>query len=707
MRRLPLIALAAASGLSLTFVACSSDSSAEKTDPADPAAPATDDGTRAKGSKAAPEAELASGIDKSRFDTSVRAEDDLYRFVNGTWLKTFEIPADKSNYGSFTKLADEAEVNLKAIIDEAAASGGPAGSEAQKVGDAYNAFMNEAKAEELKWAPLQAERDAIAKLKTHDDVVKHFGHLSLLGVSAPMGMWVNQDLKQSTEYITYFSQSGLGLPDRDYYFKEGEQFDGYRKAYVDYIEQLLTLAGDKKAKAKAKAIFDLEKTLADKMWTRAENRDRDKTYNKKNAAELKKLSKLKWTKLFEGMELDEQKRANVIVFQPPYAKALGDIVPKVKVADWKTYLELRLLDAYAPYLHKEAVDTHFAFHGKALSGQAEQRPRWKRGVSFVEGSLGEAVGKIYVDKHFKPEAKARMVQLVENLKKAFATAIDGLEWMSDETKQKAHAKLGKFTTKIGYPDAWRDYSALEITSDDLVGNAMRANMFEHRRNLNKVGGPIDRTEWFMTPQTINAYYNPPMNEIVFPAAILQPPFFNMEADDAVNYGAIGAVIGHELGHGFDDQGRKSDGDGNLVNWWTSEDEERFKTRSDKLVGQYDQFNPIDDLKVNGRLTLGENIGDLGGMTIAYKAYELSLGGKEAPVLDGFTGPQRFFIGWSQIWGRKYRDEELRRRLVVDPHSPSEYRVNGVVANMPEFYSAFGIKEGDKLWLPEDQRVKIW
>jgi putative endopeptidase len=687
--------------------ACGTDAAVEKkSEPAPaPVAVVENDTTREKG--AAKVATKPSGLDLSRFDKTARPQDAFYRYVNGTWLDTFEMPADKSNYGAFTKLADDAEAQIRAIVEDSAKN--TAGdANATKIGAAFTSFMDEAAIEALGAKPLDAERAQLAAIKTHDDVVRAFGRLLTKGsVRMPLGVYVSPDRKNPTMPILYVAQSGLGLPDRDYYPKTDTKFTAQRAAYVTHATTLFTLLGDKNAAKTAAKVFALEEKLADKQWTRADSRDIDKTTNKMTAAELAKLTSLKLPLFFEGLGVSSEGSASVVVMQPTYVKALGELLKATPVADWKAYLELRLVDAYAPYLSKAFVDANFAFYDKTLSGQSEPRPRWKRGISFVESTLGEAIGALYVAKHFKPEAKARMAVLVENLKKAFAASIDGLEWMSAETKVAAHEKIKKFNAKIGYPDVWRDYSALEMKSDDLVGNALRAARFETDRQLQKLGKPVDKTEWFMTPQTVNAYYSSTLNEIVFPAAILQPPFFNLEADDAVNYGSIGGVIGHELGHGFDDQGRKSDGDGLLRDWWTSDDKEKFKARADMLVAQYDEYVAIEDQKVNGRLTLGENIGDLGGLTVAYKAYLLSLDGGEAPVLDGFTGQQRFFLGWSQIWGRKYRDEELKKRLVTDPHAPSAMRVDGVVANMPEFYEAFGVKEGDKLHRAPEQRVKIW
>ncbi|MEL6823700.1 MAG: M13 family metallopeptidase, partial [Calditrichota bacterium] len=511
-------------------------------------------------------------------------------------------------------------------------------------------------------------------------------------VSKPFGFFINQDLKNSTEYALYLTQSGLGLPDRAYYLTESDKFNEYREKYIAYLAKLLTLAGETDVTAKASRIMEIETSIAEKHWSRKENRDRDKTYTKVAMADLPTMvPSFEWNLFFTAADIPELD--SLIVRQNTYVESLGAIFSAYTLEDWKTYLKYKLVSSAAPYLSKEFVDARFDFYGTTLSGREENSPRWKRGVRTVNRTLGEVVGKVYVQKYFKPEAKERMDKLVNNLKAAFEVGIEELEWMSAETKKQALEKLSKFNTKIGYPDEWKDYSALSIDKNELLGNIKRARMLNHQREVDKLGGPIDRNEWFMSPQTVNAYYNPPMNEIVFPAAILQPPFFNLNADDAVNYGAIGAVIGHEISHGFDDQGRKSDGDGNLRDWWKEVDADEFNARTDIMIDQYSQYNPIDTLKINGQLTLGENIADLGGLTMAYKAYKISLEGKEAPVIDEFTGSQRFFLGWAQVWQGKYRDAALRQKLITGPHSPGEYRVNGIVANMPEFYEAFDVNEG--------------
>ena len=650
---------------------------------------------------------LASGIDIQNIDESVKPTDNFYRYTNGKWLDTKEIPADKSNYGSFSKLYDDAQSNLKAIIEEAAANtSAKAGSDEQKLGDFYNSFMNEDKANKLGMSPLQAVFNKINATETHDQIVNVMAQLQSMGVKGPIGWYVNNDAKQSDQYAVYIVQSGLGLPDRDYYLKDDEKSKKQQAGYVSYLTDILTLAGVEDASGAASRIMALETNIANSHWSRVESRDANKRYNKYTKAEFEQfMGDFSWATYAKGAGLD--KVDSVIASQNTYMQAMGEMFSKTDIKVWQEYLTAHAISAYASKLSKDVADRNFAFFSKELRGVEEQRPRWKKAVSGVDTVLGELLGRLYVQEHFKPEAKERMEVLVANLIKGFEVGINELEWMSAETKQSALDKLSKFTPKIGYPDKWKDYSALEIKVDDLVGNYMRYNVWAHEQMLAKLGKPIDRTEWHMTPQTVNAYYNPVMNEIVCPAAILQPPFFNLEAEDAVNYGGIGAVIGHEIGHGFDDQGAKYDGEGNLRNWWSDSDNEQFQARGKMFSEQYSKFEVFEGEFVNGDLTLGENIGDLGGLTIAFKSYQLSLEGKSSPVLDGFTGEQRVLLGWGQIWRRLYRDEELRSRLITDSHSPSEYRVNGIVQNMPEFYQAFGVKEGDGHYLKPEDRVKIW
>ena len=646
-----------------------------------------------------------SGIDMTGVDPAVRAQDDLFRYVNGNWMARTEIPADRSNYGAFTGLADQAELDIRKIIEDSAADPKRKhGSEAQKVGDLYAAFMDEAAIEALGAKPIAKDLKAIDKIKDMKGFTRTLGELERRGARGLWGGFVGQDAKQSDRYTVYLFQGVIGLPDRDYYFED--KFKDKRVAYQAHVEKMFTLAGFADPKGSAASVYALEERIAKAHWTRIESRDDDKTYNKHDRAQLAKLMPSFDWKLY----FDAGKAAmvtDVIIAQPSAFQAVDLALKEVSLATWKDWLKWQVINGNAPLLSKAFVDENFAFYGTTLRGIPQNRPRWKRGVASIENTMGEAVGKIYVDKHFPAEAKARMKVLVGNLIEAYRQSINQIDWMGAETKQKALEKLAKFTPKIGYTDKWRDYSKLEIKPGDLLGNVQRATAFEVDRQLAKLGQPIDRTEWLMTPQTVNAYYNPPANEIVFPAAILQPPFFNMAAEDAVNYGGIGAVIGHEIGHGFDDQGSKYDGEGNLKSWWTEADRKAFESRTGKLVAQYDGFEALPGQFVKGALTIGENIGDLSGLQIAYKAYKLSLGGKEGPVLDGLTADQRFFAGWAQVWRRKYRDAELSNRLSTDPHSPSEFRCNGIVRNLPEFYAAYGVKEGDKLFLKPDARVKIW
>ena len=650
---------------------------------------------------------VESGLDPESFDKEVRPQDDLFRHVNGSWLARTEIPADKASYGAFDILFDKAQADLRAIVEEAAKSTTRTpGSEAQKIGDFYESFMNEPRAEQLGITPLKPELDAIDAIKTKTDLARHFARFFKLNLINPIVGYVDGDAQQPINDILYVFQGGLGLPDRDYYIKNDDKLKEYREKYVGFVGNILGQAGDANAGKSAREIFVLETRLARTHWTNVESRDAVKTYNKVTVADLAKqfpgFDWDAWTK-----ELGVNGVPAVVVNQPSYLKALATTVNELPVDAWKPYLKASLLNGFAPYLNKSIVDAEFGFYNTTLRGVKEQQPRWKRGVNTVNGNLGEMLGKLYVERHFKPEAKARMEGLVANLREAYRLGIDKLEWMGPETKKQAQEKLAKFTPKIGYPNKWRDYSKLEIKKDDLVGNMIRA--FEHENNyqLGKAGKPIDPEQWGMTPQTINAYYNPVRNEIVFPAAILQPPFFNLDAEDAVNYGGIGAVIGHEMGHGFDDQGRRYDATGALRDWWTKADEAEYMKRAKVLVDQFNEFEPLPGLHVNGELTLGENLADLTGLVISYQAYQLSLKGKDAPTLDGIAADQRFYMGWSQSWMAKQRDEALRQQVLTNVHSPEMYRANGPIRNIPEFYMAFGVKEGDKHYLPPDRRVKIW
>lgn len=658
----------------------------------------------AKGAAAAP-ATLGSGIDRANFDTHTRAQDDLYRAVNGSWLRQTAIPADKSNYGSFTRLADEAEVQVRKLIEEAAASS-DAGGEARKIGDYYASFMDEARIESLGLEPIEPELAAVAAVAARKDLPPLMARLARSGVSTPLEPMIHQDAKDATRYVADFTQAGLSLPNRDFYLIEDEKFRSYRSALQAHVERMFMLASLPDAKTAAATILDLETRIARLQWDKVDLRDPVKGYNPYPVAELPKLARgLEWPTYLEALGLGALD--SVIVGQPSYVTGLADLLATEPLANWKIYLQWKVLTTRAPLLGKVFVDESFAFYDRTLNGIHEDRPRWKRGVEAVEGALGDAVGKLYVERHFPAASKARMETLVQNLIRAYDAAIDELAWMGPETRKAAREKLSKFRYKIGYPSRWRDYASLEVLPGDLVGNVRRATEFEVAHQFAKLGGPIDREEWFMNPQMVNAYYNPEMNEIVFPAAILQPPFFDENAEDAVNYGAIGAVIGHEISHGFDDQGSQYDGDGNLRMWWTAEDRAKFEALGARLAAQYDAYEPVKGYTVNGRFTLGENIADLGGVTIARRAYLLSLGGQPAPVIDDLSGDQRFFMGWAQIWRRLYREDNLLNRLKTDAHAPSEYRCNGVVTNLPEFHQAFGLTESDRLYKAPEQRIKIW
>jgi predicted metalloendopeptidase len=649
-----------------------------------------------------------SGIDTQYIDSSVRVQDDFFTYLNGKWLKTTEIPSDRASTGTFMQLREDTVPQLRDIIEADQKSHPKAGSDAQKIADLYTSFMNEKKLDALGYKPLAGELQRIRSLKDKKGVPALVAHLSQIGVTTPYGVGVAQDAKESTRYAVYVRQSGLGMPDRDYYLKTDDQKMVETKAkYEQHVAKVLSLAGDKNAEAKAKAIVAFETELAQAQWTKVELRDPNKSYNKYEIAKLTELTPgYDWKAALAAAGVGN-KTDYVIVGQPSYLTSLNQILEKTDLDTLKAYFQWQLLRAYSPYLSQAFVDASFDFYGKTLTGVTENRPRWKRGVATVEGDLGEALGREYVAKYFPPERKARMDAMVKNILAAYKESIDHLDWMGPETRKEAQAKLATFNPKIGYPSKWRDYSKLTIKSDDLVGNEMRASIFAHNYNVSKLGKPIDREEWGMTPQTVNAYYNARMNEIVFPAAILQPPFFNMAADDAVNYGAIGAVIGHEIGHGFDDKGSQSDGQGNLRNWWTADDLARFKAKTDMLVKQYDAFEPIPGYHVNGALTLGENIGDNSGLSIAYKAYKISLHGQPAPVIDGLTGDQRFFMGFGQVWRSKMRDAAQIVQVKTDPHSPGQFRANGTLRNQAAFYEAFGVKEGDKMYLKPEDRVTIW
>jgi predicted metalloendopeptidase len=653
-----------------------------------------------------PAAPPASGIDVAAFDKSVRPQDDFFRYVNGTWLDKTSIPADKASYGSFEVLYDKAQTDLRAIVEDAGKAGGAIGSDARKIGDFYASFMDEAKIEALGVKPLQAELAAVDAIKTKSDLAKAFGHFFVMGCDTPLSAFTEGDFKDPKTTAIFVFQNGLGLPDRDYYTKDDAKLAEYRAKYVTFLAAMHKLAGLPAPDAAASDIMALETHLAKNQWTNVEMRDLSKMYNKVATADLAtQFPGFDWAAWMGELKIASMPA--VIVGQPSYVKALTAAINEWPLEKWKPYLKSSLIRGYAPYLSRAIVDARFDFYGKTLSGTPEQRPRWKRAVQAIDGNLGEMLGKLYVQRHFPAAAKQRMEQLVANLRLAYKDGIERIDWMSPTTKAEAQKKLAAFTSKIGYPTKWRDYSAVQIVRDDLVGNMMRAQAFEIVFQLAKAGKPIDLEEWGMTPQTINAYYNPIRNEVVFPAAILQPPFFNMAADDAVNYGAIGAVIGHEMGHGFDDQGRRFDGTGTMRDWWTETDSAEYQKRTTQLIAQFSAYEVLPGLKVNGELTLGENIGDLTGLTISYRAYQMALGGKAAPVIDALSGDQRFFMGWTQVWRTKEREEATRQQVLTNVHAPGAVRGYAPLGNVPEFYTAFGVKAGDKLFVDPAKRVKIW
>jgi predicted metalloendopeptidase len=643
------------------------------------------------------------GVELTDIDANVDPGDDFFRHVNGKWLDTFEIPEEFSSYGSFTVLFERSEDRVKTIIEEAAAGNAPAGTLEQKIGGFYSAYLNVDAINAKGFEPVAEDFAKIDALQTHEDVARVMGD-PRLGSNTPVGAFVDVDAKQTDQYGVYLTQAGLGMPNRDYYLDQ--KFADKRPKYIAYIEQALSLAGVEGAAEKAQAIFALETRMAEVHWEPAKRRNRDLTYNRKTLAELKAFApEMPWDAAIGAAGLGAQNE--FIVREDDAIQALAKIFAETPVDTWKAYLKFHTINNNTDVLPSALDDANFAFFGTELRGTPKQRERWKRGVAAVNGAMGEAVGEVYVERYFPPQSKAQMQDLVANLRAALDQRISTLEWMGEETKIQAHAKLEKFTPKIGYPDKWRDYSSLIVSESNAYENAMNAGEFAWNYSISRLGGPVDKTEWGMTPQTVNAYYSPPRNEIVFPAAILQAPFFDPAADPAVNYGGIGAVIGHEIGHGFDDQGRKSDGDGVLRDWWTAEDAANFQVLADKLGAQYATYEPVPGFFVNPGLTMGENIGDVGGLAMAYHAYKLSLNGAEAPEIDGYTGDQRFFLAWAQVWKRLNREEALKNQVATDPHSPAQYRVNGVVRNMGEWYDAFAVTEEDDLYLPPEERVKIW
>ena len=643
------------------------------------------------------------GFDLSGMNRAIKPGDDFVGFSSGTYLAGLDIPADRTNWNSFAVLRELSDARIKAVIDRSAATPNAQG-EAQQIGGLYNSFMDEAAVEALDAKPLAADLAAIRKAKTLQAIAAMMGASNGGFGGSVFAAYISQDAKDPNVNVTYLTQAGLGLPNRDYYLEA--KFAEKKTAYQAYVAKLLTMAGWADAEKAAADIVALETTIAQAQWPIADQRDADKTYNPKTIAELEALAPgFPWKAWLMGASLGEAPR--VIVGEPTAFTRIAAIYAATPVATLQAWQAFHTVDQASPYLSRRFVDANFEFRAKTLSGQPEQRARWKRGVTLVSSNLGEAVGKLYVDAYFPAESKAKMEKLVADLRVALKGRIDKLDWMSPETKVKAQAKLAAFTVKIGYPNKWRDYSALKITTGDLYGNVERATAFEWAFNVAKLGKPVDRDEWGMFPQTVNAYYNPTLNEIVFPAAILQPPFFDPEADAAINYAGIGAVIGHEISHGFDDEGRKFDGDGSLRDWWQPADAAKFEVQTARLGAQYSAFEPVPGSRVNGDLTMGENIGDLGGILIALDAYHLSLGGQPAPVIDGLTGDQRFFLGFSQIWRSKYRDDAIRQQVVSDPHSPAQFRVIGTLRNVDAWYDAWGVQPGDKWYVKPEDRVRIW
>jgi putative endopeptidase len=652
------------------------------------------------------DSELKSGIAIDELDPDIRPQDDLYRHVNERWLERTQIPADKARYGAFHILADEAEAAVRVIIEEAQHA--DEGTLERKFGDLFTSFMNTERIEQLGATPIAGQLALADNVSSITELLQLVGTFERRGIGGFYQLFVDNDPGNPERYLVFVEQSGISLPDESYYREE--KFAHVRTEYLAHVQRMLELAGVSDAGRRAQNVFDLETAIASKHWDNVASRDSEKTYNLYTWADAASLAVgvdlSAWRAAVGGPDaaLDE-----VVLRQPSFTTGLASLLTSQRLSAWKDWLAWQIVHSAAPYLSGAFVEANFDFYGRTLTGTPQMRERWKRGVSLVEGAMGEAVGRIYVERHFPPLAKQRMDALVANLVEAYRRSIRTLDWMGETTRNRAEDKLDKFTPKIGYPVKWRDYSALEIDPNDLVANVRATSLFEFNRELAKIGKPLDRDEWFMTPQTINAYYNPGFNEIVFPAAILQFPFFDAERDDAANYGAIGAVIGHEIGHGFDDQGSKFDGDGKLTDWWTAADRKAFEKRTASLIEQYNALAPkqVPEHHVNGALTIGENIGDLGGLAIAWKAYLISLNGAEPPVIDGLTGAERFFLSWAQAWQQKGRDEEIIRLLAVDPHSPNEFRCNQIVRNIDQFYETFGVSDSDALWLDPASRVTIW
>jgi len=651
----------------------------------------------------------ASGVHLEALDRETRPQDDFYQFANGAWLDNTEIPAIYSGYTVYHQVYEDAEEALKLIIESSAASPGEPGTESQQVGDIFNSWMDLETINEQGVTAVKEELDLVSSINDTSSLVQVMAQLDRAGFQTPQSFEIGPDLKDSSQYVVYVGQSGLTMPDRDYYLElDNENFTTAREALPGYIASMLVRAGMDPAEAAdaSERVYALETAIAEIQWDNVDNRDPEKIYNPIPIEELDNTPEnMDWAVTREILGIEGVDK--LVLYQPSYFEGLDGLLNEVPIEDWKAYLAFRVMDGRGLHLDEETAAIRFEYRNRTLNGQQEERPRWKTGISNVNGMVGEAVGKLYVEEYFPPEAKEKMGILVDNVIATLDESLDELEWMSPETRARAKEKLAKFTPKIGYPDEWKDYSDLEIIAGDHMGNLRRTIEWNHQQEIEKLGRPVDRKEWFMTPQTVNAYYDPTRNEIVFPAARLQPPFFQLDADDAINYGAVGGVIGHEISHGFDDSGSKFDGDGNLANWWTEEDRAAFDVIADVIVEQYNGFEPIPGMNVNGDLTLGENIGDISGVAMAYRAYIRSLNGEEPPVIDGFTGPQRFFIGYAMSRKGKYQNETTINLLASDPHSPLKYRVNGVYRNLDAFHEAFGTEEGDGMWLAPEERARLW
>ncbi len=636
-------------------------------------------------------------------DLAVRPQDDFYRHFNGSWLRNVEIPSDRSSDGAFVQLRIQSEQRVREIVESATGS-----DEAKKLRDIYASFMDADAVKAKGISPIADDLTRVDSIENLAQFTEVLADLEAHGLQGIFGSFIYADMKDASTNIMYVQQGGISLPDEAYY--RDEKHSDIRTAFLAHVEKMFTLAGVNNGAECAKDLLALETAIAAHHWDKVKNRDANLTYNKLKRSEVKSLmAAFDWEQYLTIGQIPSQVLETVIVRQPSFFQGLNSILENFDASLWRTWLKWHLISGGAPYLSEDLVNENFAFYGTAISGTPDLRQRWKRAVGLIEGSLGEAVGKVYVEQYFPPAAKARMEMLVENLIQAYRVSISELEWMSPETKVKALEKLSKFRSKIGYPDKWRDYSALETTPDDLYGNVGRVIKFQRDFEISKIGKPVDRDEWGITPQTVNAFYNPIMNEIIFPAGILQPPFFGLMHDDAVNYGSIGGIIGHEIGHGFDDQGSKYDGDGSLNNWWSDNDREAFENRTKALIAQFNVLSPAEapDVHVNGALTIGENIGDLGGLMIAYKAYKISLAGQPAPVIDGMSGDERFFYSWACTWRGTVRPEEMRRRIATDPHSPAEFRCNQILKNFTPFHETFGVTPDDAMWLDEVSRVTIW